>query len=177
MIINFTKVGAWGAVAPRVEKGTARVLEVEPSDGPHDGSRLGQRKSRIAVIYARSASSPDGGSCERQVRECELYAQREGLTILRRISEEGVSGMQPSPGLVAVASALSLNLVDVVLVADIGRLGRSCALVGEFCDAAKAAGAAVVALGEQLESTKPAARTAKKHYVSRVVRRGGRGRR
>lgn len=159
MVIHFKKVAAATATA---------------------GAGDGHGKSPcVAIIYARSASSPDGGACERQIRECEAYAKRHRMTVLRRVSEVGGAGLNPSPGLVAAAAALSVELVDAVLMAQTSRFARDAAVVEVFAKIAKENGTVVVTVREQEDGhQKPTTtRSAKARlHVKRVVRRRDRRR-
>lgn len=79
-----------------------------------------------AVIYARVSSLGNRQSTERQVRDLQAYANREGLEV-NRVYEEHVSGAKRNQDRKVLCQCLEYcvsNHIDILLISELSRLGR-----------------------------------------------------
>jgi site-specific DNA recombinase len=85
-----------------------------------------------AALYARfSTDKQREASIEDQFRECERVASREGMTVVARFSDEGVSGGTTNrKGYQKLLAAARLREFDVLITEDIDRLWRNRAEFG-----------------------------------------------
>ena len=79
-----------------------------------------------AAIYARCATSrPGEDTIERQLRVCEQLAEQHGLTIVKRFSDCGISGLTSQrPGYQEMLLGARQHQFDAILAEDIGRFWR-----------------------------------------------------
>jgi site-specific DNA recombinase len=79
-----------------------------------------------AVIYARfSTDKQSDNSIEDQARNCERYAERQGMNIVSRYEDKAISGTSKNrAGFKAMTIASYNNEFDVLLVDDLSRLSR-----------------------------------------------------
>ncbi len=81
-----------------------------------------------AVIYSRfSTDRQTESSIADQVRICTEWATREGITVVRTFSDEGISGaaIGNRPGFIAMRAAGMAREFELLLVMDLSRLSRS----------------------------------------------------
>lgn len=79
-----------------------------------------------AVIYARVSSLGNRQSTERQVRDLQAYANREGLEV-NKVYEEHVSGAKRNQDRKVLCQCLEYcvsNHIDILLISELSRLGR-----------------------------------------------------
>ena len=80
-----------------------------------------------AIIYARVSSTTDRQSTERQVADLSKYASANGLEVVK-VFEEHISGATRNEKRAVLNSAIDYaidNSIDVVLLSELSRLGRS----------------------------------------------------
>jgi len=84
--------------------------------------------SEVTVVYLRTASSHQADqdrNLQRQRRQCEDYARRRGLQIVKTYVDAGVSGMSPRrPALDTMLRGLARQCAGSVLTADACRFAR-----------------------------------------------------
>lgn len=80
-----------------------------------------------AIIYARVSSTTDRQSTDRQVADLNRYAQANDIEV-EKVFEEHISGAKKNeerPVLMAAIEYAKANAIDVVLLSELSRLGRS----------------------------------------------------
>ena len=80
-----------------------------------------------AVIYARVSSTSDRQSTDRQVADLNKYASANGIEVVREFSEH-ISGATKNRDRAILNEAIDFaidNHIDVVLLSELSRLGRS----------------------------------------------------
>ena len=80
-----------------------------------------------AIIYARVSSVSDRQSTDRQIVDLNKYAQANGIDVVKVFSEH-ISGAKKNidrPALMAAIDYAKANAVDIVLLSELSRLGRS----------------------------------------------------
>ena len=80
-----------------------------------------------AIIYARVSSTTDRQSTDRQVADLNRYAQANGIEVVRTF-EEHISGGKRNadrPILMQALEYAKANAIDIVLLSELSRLGRS----------------------------------------------------
>lgn len=111
-----------------------------------------------AAIYSRfSTDKQTESSIADQVRVCTEHAVKEGLAVVARYEDQGISGaaMGNRPGLLAMLEAAKARAFDVLLVMDTSRLSRSSADLSKIADRMVFMGLRILAVQE------PGADTAK----------------
>lgn len=80
-----------------------------------------------AIIYARVSSTTDRQSTERQVADLNRYAEANGIDVLKVFNEHisGATKNTDRPVLLAAIDFAIDNHIDVVLLSELSRLGRS----------------------------------------------------
>ena len=84
-------------------------------------------QSRSAVIYARVSSENDRQDTTRQITDLRNYADRENITI-KKVFTEHASGVRTIEERAVLAECLDYctsNHIDILLLSEISRLGRS----------------------------------------------------
>ena len=79
-----------------------------------------------AVIYARVSSAGARQSTDRQVRDLQAYAERDGYEV-SKIYEERISGAARNPDRQVLLDCLEYcvkNHIDILLISELSRLGR-----------------------------------------------------
>lgn len=82
---------------------------------------------KLAVIYARVSSVGDRQSCERQVRDLNAYADKEGYTVMK-VYEEHISGAKRNDERPILCQCLDYcfnNGINTLLLSELSRLGRN----------------------------------------------------
>lgn len=82
---------------------------------------------KSAVIYARVSSVGDRQSCERQVRDLSVYANKEGYKVAE-VYEEHISGAKRNDERPVLCECLDYcfnNGIHTLLLSELSRLGRS----------------------------------------------------
>ena len=87
------------------------------------GVNVGQHKSLRAVIYCRV--STDDQSCERQEQDLLEYAERAGYTVIKVFKETASGAKDDRPSRKKVLDLVRARKVDVILVTELTRWGRS----------------------------------------------------
>src|SRR5690606_19206124 len=89
-----------------------------------------------------------------QVRVCEEYAAREGMTIVAQYEDQGISGaaLGNRPGVLAMREAALARSFDVVLVTDLSRLSRSNGDLSKMIDRLTSKGVRVVGVQDGYDS-------------------------
>lgn len=80
-----------------------------------------------AIIYARVSSLTDRQSTDRQINDLNAYAASKGIEVVRTF-EEHISGAKKNtdrPVLMAAVDFAIANRIDMVLLSELSRLGRS----------------------------------------------------
>ena len=80
-----------------------------------------------AIIYARVSSVTDRQNTDRQVNDLNAYAASKGIEVIRTF-EEHISGAKKNterPVLMAAIDFAIANRIDVILLSELSRLGRS----------------------------------------------------
>lgn len=80
-----------------------------------------------AIIYARVSSVSDRQSTDRQIVDLNKYAQANGIDVVKVFSEH-ISGAKKNidrPALMAAIDYAKANAIDIVLLSELSRLGRS----------------------------------------------------
>lgn len=80
-----------------------------------------------AIIYARVSSTTDRQSTDRQIADLNRYAQANGIELVKVFSEH-ISGAKKNidrPALMAAIDYAKANAIDIVLLSELSRLGRS----------------------------------------------------
>jgi len=80
-----------------------------------------------AIIYARVSSTTDRQSTDRQVADLNRYAQANDIEV-EKVFEEHISGAKKNeerPVLMEAIEYAKANAIDVVLLSELSRLGRS----------------------------------------------------
>lgn len=80
-----------------------------------------------AIIYARVSSVGDRQSTDRQVNDLNAYAASKGIEVIQTF-EEHISGAKKNterPVLMAAIDFAIANRIDIVLLSELSRLGRS----------------------------------------------------
>src|ERR1700677_4648568 len=85
-----------------------------------------------AALYARFSSDQQrDASIEDQFRQCERVAESNGLTVVARFEDRGISGgTTERPGYQMLLQAARSGFVKVIIVEDISRLWRNRAEFG-----------------------------------------------
>lgn len=79
-----------------------------------------------SVIYTRVSSTNGRQSTERQVRDLQAYAKREGFEVCK-VYEEHISGAKRNlnrPTLCECLEYCTTNHIDILLISELSRLGR-----------------------------------------------------
>ncbi len=80
---------------------------------------------RVAIYARYSTDKQSDASISDQCRNCERYVQREGWTIVKRYSDEGISGaVTARPGYQQMLRDADSKVFDVLLFDDLSRLSR-----------------------------------------------------
>ena len=82
---------------------------------------------KLAVIYARVSSVGDRQSCERQVRDLDSYADKEGYKVAK-VFEEHISGAKRNderPILCQCLDYCITNGIPTLMLSELSRLGRN----------------------------------------------------
>ena len=85
------------------------------------------KENRSAVIYARVSSENDRQDTSRQITDLEGYARKEDIKIIR-IFQEHISGVKKIEERAVLQECLDYccnNHIDILLLSEISRLGRS----------------------------------------------------
>lgn len=80
-----------------------------------------------AIIYARVSSTTDRQSTDRQINDLNKYAQGNDIDVVKVFSEH-ISGAKKNierPALMAAIDYAKANAIDIVLLSELSRLGRS----------------------------------------------------
>lgn len=80
-----------------------------------------------AIIYARVSSTTDRQSTDRQVADLNKYAQANGIEVAETFEEHISGGKRNSdrPILMQAIEYAKANAIDIVLLSELSRLGRS----------------------------------------------------
>lgn len=84
-------------------------------------------KEMRAIIYARVSSTTDRQNTERQINDLNKYASANGIEVVREFSEH-ISGATKNRDRAILNEAIDFaidNHIDVVLLSELSRLGRS----------------------------------------------------
>ncbi len=84
-------------------------------------------ETRSAVIYARVSSENDRQDTTRQITDLESYARKENIRIVK-IFQEHISGVKKIEERAVLQECLDFccnNHIDILLLSEISRLGRS----------------------------------------------------
>lgn len=117
-----------------------------------------------AAIYTRVSTedqAQEGYGLEVQRDQASQYATAYHLNIAAVFSDEGLSGTKPAaerPGLLAAIHAAKAQEYDILIVPSIDRLARRAALLLNIWDELEAAGVAIVAIKERIDTTTAAGR-------------------
>lgn len=86
-----------------------------------------------AALYARfSMEKQRDASIEDQFRECERTAKQQGLAVVARFSDAGISGGKTDrPGYQALLTSARAGAFDIIIAEDISRLWRARAEYGQ----------------------------------------------
>lgn len=84
-------------------------------------------KEMRAIIYARVSSTTDRQNTDRQVADLNRYAEANGIDVLKVFNEHisGATKNTDRPVLLAAIDFAIDNHIDVVLLSELSRLGRS----------------------------------------------------
>ena len=88
---------------------------------------MNEQDNKTAVIYARVSSTNDRQDTSRQIRDLEIYANSNSLTILKTY-EEHISGSKKVQERAILRECLDFcisNHVSVLLLSELSRLGRN----------------------------------------------------
>lgn len=141
-------------------KVTVRKGKIMPKRKPATPARTTHR----AAIYLRVSTddqASDGYGLDVQRQQCEAYASAFGLTIVATYSDDGVSGTKPASERPALAHAIAdaqAGKLDVLIFAAIDRLARKASLLLALWDSFEAAGIAIVAVRERVDTSTPVGR-------------------
>ena len=108
-----------------------------------------------AAIYSRfSTDRQNETSIEDQERVCGEFAEREGMTVIARHTDEGISGaaLGNRPGARALMEAAFALRFEVVLVTDLSRLSRSNGDLSKMIDRLVARGIRVIGVQDGYDS-------------------------
>lgn len=109
---------------------------------------------RRAVIYARVSTRDQ--DCARQVRDLTDYAVRAGYTVLEVVTETASGARDDRPHRKRVLALAQSRAIDVVLVTELSRWGRSTVDLLSTLREMEARGVSLVALsGMQMDLTTP----------------------
>ena len=80
-----------------------------------------------AIIYARVSSVSDRQSTDRQVADLNKYAQANGIEVVKVFTEHISGGKRNAdrPVLMQALGYAKANVIDIVLLSELSRLGRS----------------------------------------------------
>lgn len=80
-----------------------------------------------AIIYARVSSITDRQNTDRQIADLNRYAQANDIEVVKTFSEHisGAKKNEERPVLMAAIEYAKANAIDVVLLSELSRLGRS----------------------------------------------------
>lgn len=117
-----------------------------------------------AAIYIRVSTEDqavEGYGLDVQREQCDSYAKAFGLSVVQVFSDEGISGTKAAadrPALAAAIQAAQQGEYNILIVPAIDRLARRASLLLNIWDALEAAGVAIVAIKERIDTTTPAGR-------------------
>ncbi|MBN8279058.1 MAG: recombinase family protein [Gammaproteobacteria bacterium] len=110
-----------------------------------------------AVIYSRiSTDQQSESSIEDQERVCGTYCAREGLKVVARFVDRGISGaaLGNRPGVLAMLEAAIAGTFDVLLVMDLTRLSRSQGDMSKVIDRLTVRGIRVIGVQDGFDSSR-----------------------
>lgn len=110
-----------------------------------------------AAIYSRfSTDRQNESSIADQVRVCTEYAQREGMQVVERFEDQGISGaaLGNRPGVLRMREAALARRFDALLVVDLSRLSRSNGDLSTTLDRLVAKGVRVVGVQDGYDSAR-----------------------
>ena len=110
-----------------------------------------------AAIYARfSTDRQSESSIEDQYRVCSERCSREGLQVVARFEDQGISGaaIGNRPGFLAMIEAANAGRFDVLLVMDLTRLSRSQGDLSKVIDRLTARGIRVVGVQDGYDNAR-----------------------
>lgn len=110
-----------------------------------------------AAIYSRySTDRQSESSIADQVRVCEDYAAKHGLTVAARYADEGISGaaIGNRPAFNQLMSEANAGAFDVILVVDLSRLSRSAGDLNKTIDRLVFSGIRLVGVSDGYDSSR-----------------------
>jgi site-specific DNA recombinase len=110
-----------------------------------------------AAIYSRfSTDRQNESSIADQVRVCSEYAQSEGMQLVERFSDEGISGaaLGNRPGVLRMQEAALARRFDALLVTDLSRLSRSNGDLSKMIDRFVSKGIRVIGVQDGYDSAR-----------------------
>jgi DNA invertase Pin-like site-specific DNA recombinase len=110
-----------------------------------------------AALYARySTDRQSESSIDDQVRVCEEYAARHGMTVVARHADEGISGaaIGNRPAFGRLMDDAAARAFDVILVVDLSRLSRSAGDLNKTIDRMVFAGVRVIGVSDGYDSSR-----------------------
>ncbi len=92
---------------------------------------MNQKALRVALYARVSTDNQSKESCDDQFRECERVAEKEGMEVVLRFHDKGISGGTANrKGYQAMLSAARADEFDILVTEDISRLWRNRAEFG-----------------------------------------------
>lgn len=110
-----------------------------------------------AALYARfSTDKQTESSIDDQYRVCSERCARDGLQVVARFEDQGISGaaIGNRPGLLALVDAANANRFDVLLVMDLSRLSRSQGDLSKLIDRLTARGIRVIGVQDGYDNAR-----------------------
>lgn len=120
-----------------------------------DWAAITETPMNKAVIYTRvSTDEQRAASHDDQARNCERWAQREGMPVTHRFTDHGISGSRTDrPQYRAMLAAAAAREFDVLLVDDLSRFGRDQIESERAIRQLEYAGVRIVAVSDGYDST------------------------